>query len=146
MMKTGQFLRREEITLSAASTCVICFRTLYAPTKARLIEQEWLHRCDQGDYCLEETAPLECGPALYVFHYSAKDGPMKVECTSGPDWRIASREAADQHCAALRGHGVYIREHDCDFVVEGLPDGTFAIACTMHAEHLRIASPAVRAR
>jgi hypothetical protein len=149
MMKMGQFLRRDEITLSAASTCIICFHTLYAPTKALLIEQEWLHMCEQGDYCLEEPAPLECGPATmpaYVFRYSTKDGPMKIEYTYRPDWMIASREAANEHCAALRSHGDYVREHHCEFAVEELTDGMFAIVCATLPESLRIGSPAVHAR
>jgi len=82
----------------------------------------------------------------YVFRCNRKDGPMNVEYTYGPDWKIASREAANQYRAALRIHGVDIREHHCDFAVEELADGTFAIACTTHPEHLPIASPAVHAR
>jgi hypothetical protein len=82
----------------------------------------------------------------YVFRYSTKDGPMKVEFTYVPDWKIVSREAAYQHFAALRSHGLYLKEHHCDFAVEELADGTFAIACTTHPEHLRTASTAVHAQ
>jgi len=61
-MGKHDFLRRDDVKYSAASVCITCFQTLYAPTKSQLIEMEDAHSCDQRDHRVEEPLPLEWFP------------------------------------------------------------------------------------
>jgi hypothetical protein len=57
-------------------------------------------------------------------------------------WPISERSEAEAECAKLRGFGIHIGTHFCDFAVESLDNGTFAILCLSHPVELALAGAA----
>ena len=71
---------------------------------------------------------------LYVASY----GPLNEKCpvlvsySLRPSSLIASREDADLQCARLNRMQVHVGQHSCEFEVEELDGGEFALACINH--------------
>lgn len=55
-----------------------------------------------------------------------------------PEWSFPDRQIAEVECAALRRMNVHIGAHFCDFAVESLENGAFAIVCLSHPENLML--------
>ena len=59
---------------------------------------------------------------------------VDVQYCKEPDWKIPLRELAEPELRILCGMHVHIGLHYCEFSVEELPDGAFAIVCLSHPE------------
>jgi hypothetical protein len=59
---------------------------------------------------------------------------VEVQYCEEPDWRIAFREMADSELRILTDMRVHVGLHYCEFAVEELPKGEFAIICPSHPE------------
>jgi hypothetical protein len=59
---------------------------------------------------------------------------VDVQYCKEPDWKIELRELAESELRILRGMRVHVGSHYCEFSVEELPDGAFAIVCLSHPE------------
>jgi hypothetical protein len=59
---------------------------------------------------------------------------VEVEYCKEPDWRIAFRELAESELKILTDMCVHVGSHYCEFAVEELPEGEFAIICPSHPE------------
>jgi|ERR1700733_3786554 hypothetical protein len=55
-----------------------------------------------------------------------------------PEWTLPDRPSAEIECGILRRMGVHIGPHYCEFAVESLDNGEFAIVCLTHPEHLKL--------
>lgn len=53
-------------------------------------------------------------------------------------WSISSRVEAETECSKLRGWKIHVGAHYCDFAVESLEDGKFAIICLSHPVELAL--------
>lgn len=62
-----------------------------------------------------------------------------VNYSAEPDWLLPDRSTAEIECASLRGMDVHVGSHYCNFAVETVDDGQFAIACLSHPKDLRLA-------
>ncbi len=71
-----------------------------------------------------------------------RDEPTDVGYAATPEWRIETREVADYQCSKLRQMRVHVGEHYCEFEVEKLSEGDFAVVCASHPDHLKVARPA----
>ena len=85
---------------------------------------------------------------VYVRGYRQKDAdeaqPLKrpveriedveVQYCKEPDWRIAFRDLAESESKILTEMRVHVGPHYCEFVVEELPEGKFAIVCPSHPD------------
>jgi hypothetical protein len=93
---------------------------------------------------------------VYVLGYQQKDkdkvqppkrpfDPIEdvdVQYCKQPEWKITLRELAESELRILRDMRVHIGSHYCEFSVEELPDGAFAIVCLSHPELTATAPPA----
>jgi|GEM_PF-1856629 hypothetical protein len=59
---------------------------------------------------------------------------VDVQYCKEPDWKIPLRELAEPELRILRDMRVHVGSHYCEFSVEELPDGAFAIVCLSHPE------------
>jgi hypothetical protein len=59
---------------------------------------------------------------------------VEVQYCKEPDWKIETREWAELELRILRDMRVHVGSHYCEFSVEELPDGAFAIVCLSHPE------------
>jgi hypothetical protein len=59
---------------------------------------------------------------------------VEVQYCKEPDWRIAFRELAESELRILTDMRVHVGLHYCEFAVEELPEGEFAIICPSHPE------------
>ena len=59
-----------------------------------------------------------------------------VQYRPSPDdaWEIGTRDEAEMHCRVLNGSQAHHGPHYCEFSVEELPEGAFAIVCLSHPE------------
>lgn len=85
---------------------------------------------------------------VYVLGYRQKDedkvqppkrpfDPIEnvdVQYCKEPDWKIALRELAESELLILCAMRVHVGSHYCEFSVEELPEGAFAIVCLSHPE------------
>jgi hypothetical protein len=63
----------------------------------------------------------------------------KVGYCAVPEWTFADRSAAEIECGYMRGWDVRMEDgHRCDFAVETMDSGGFAIVCLSHPEHLKL--------
>lgn len=60
---------------------------------------------------------------------------IEVGYSKEPKWTVASREEANYQCRTLRGVDVHVGPHYCEFSVEELPNGEFAIVCLSHPDN-----------
>jgi hypothetical protein len=58
--------------------------------------------------------------------------PLIVQFTKDPHWTLPAKEQAESERFILQRQGVFAGEHFCEFAVEELPDGKFAIFCPNH--------------
>ena len=83
----------------------------------------------------------------YVFGYRPIKEQERLETTVGSDgdywvkysatpenWTIPERRLADVECDILRRMRVHVDAHYCEFSVEELRDGEFAVVCTTHPD------------
>lgn len=63
---------------------------------------------------------------------------IEVQYHSRPVWRIPSHEA-EWRCAELQRSRIHVGQHYCEFSLEELPEGNFAIVCESHPSELRTA-------
>ena len=56
----------------------------------------------------------------------------EVEYSDKPELVFDAPETAGMHCEVLNGMQVYVGEHYCQFEIEKLNDGQFAIVCKSH--------------
>jgi hypothetical protein len=60
---------------------------------------------------------------------------LDVWFSKGPEyWKIASLEEAEPELQYLRNCRVHIGSHYCEFSIEELPGGEFAVVCLSHPE------------
>jgi hypothetical protein len=59
---------------------------------------------------------------------------VEVQYCNELDWKIAFRELAESELRILTGMRVHVGLHYCEFAVEELPEGEFAIICPSHPE------------
>jgi len=59
---------------------------------------------------------------------------VDVQYSKQPDWKITLRELAAPELRILRNMRVHVGSHYCEFSIEELPDGAFAIFCLSHPE------------
>lgn len=85
---------------------------------------------------------------VYVLGYRQKDAdkvePPKrpfervenvdVQYCKEPGWKIGFRELAESELRILREMNVHVGQHYCEFTVEELREGGFAIICPSHPE------------
>ena len=71
----------------------------------------------------------------YVFGYGNLDGPWKVDFRDVPTL-VLNRYGADLHSGCLRSLGIHVGDHHCNFAVEELNGGEFAIVCPTHPKHV----------
>jgi len=65
-----------------------------------------------------------------------------VEYRATPDdWKMSTRDEAEMHCQDLNRMQVHVGPHYCEFSVEELPEGDFAIVCLSHPELPATRSP-----
>jgi hypothetical protein len=64
-------------------------------------------------------------------HFQPKEDYW-VQYSDHPDWRIAVREIAESDLRILTSMRVRVGDHYCDFAIEELPEGGFAIICPAH--------------
>jgi hypothetical protein len=55
-----------------------------------------------------------------------------VDYSDQPKLRFAIRGDAEGYRQALQGWGVHVGSHYCDFALDPLSNGEFAIVCTSH--------------
>ena len=78
---------------------------------------------------------------LYVLGYRGRDAEqdrfipdgVEVIYSKEPRWRMAHHGLAEAERLNLEQMSVYVGEHHCDFSVEALPEGGFAIVCLSHS-------------
>ena len=95
---------------------------------------------------------------VYVLGYRPKEDeddkwlpppkPWRVEdyvmgCSAGPEWTFPDRSLAEDELVELRKMGFHFGEHYCDFAVETLDDGEFALVCLSHPAELKLAGKPV---
>lgn len=79
---------------------------------------------------------------VYVRGYATVEQPSQtrpfmpvdnvvVEYSETPEWRVSVFHA-DYELRTLRGVGVHVGEHYCDFVLEKLAEDEYAIVCESH--------------
>jgi hypothetical protein len=85
---------------------------------------------------------------VYVLGYQQKDEdkvePPKrpfdhvenvdVQYCKEPEWKIMLRGLAESELRILRDMRVHVGSHYCEFSVEELPEGEFAIVCLSHPD------------
>ena len=59
---------------------------------------------------------------------------VDVQYCTEPDWKITLRELAEPELRILRDMRVHVGSHYCEFSIEELLDGAFAIVCLSHPE------------
>lgn len=59
---------------------------------------------------------------------------VEVQYCKKPDWKIALRELAESELRILCDMRVHVSPHYCEFAIEELPEGGFAIVCPSHTE------------
>jgi hypothetical protein len=59
---------------------------------------------------------------------------VDVQFSEAPEWKIDLRELAESELRILTGMHVHVGQHYCEFAVEDLPEGEFAIVCPAHPE------------
>ena len=59
---------------------------------------------------------------------------IEVQYSNEPDWKIAFRELAESELRILTDMRVHVGLYNCEFAVEDLPEGEFAIICPSHPE------------
>lgn len=59
---------------------------------------------------------------------------VEVQYCKKPDWKIAFRELAESELSILAELRVHVGSHYCEFAIEELPEGEFAIICPSHPE------------
>lgn len=59
---------------------------------------------------------------------------VDVQYSEGPEWKMPFREYAETELRILVGMRVHVGPHYCEFSLEELPEGEFAIACLSHPE------------
>lgn len=68
-------------------------------------------------------------------------GPMPastlVAYSDKPEWVIPSGDEAEMECKTLNRLNVHVGTHLCNFSVEELPSGEFAVICADHAGRVR---------
>ena len=62
----------------------------------------------------------------YEIHYSDR-----------PEWRLGALELAEADCRLLNSMQVHVGPHYCQFEIEELEPGLFAIVCKSHPDKLR---------
>jgi hypothetical protein len=62
--------------------------------------------------------------------------PPIVQYGSYPGWTLPERHLAEIALLEVNRMGVSVNEHWCEFAVDDLPEGGFAIYCTNHPKHL----------
>jgi hypothetical protein len=77
-------------------------------------------------------------PPTRPFEQVEKTG---VQYCAEPTWTLHDRPSAEVECATLRNAGIHIGAHYCDFAVESLENGAFAIVCLTHPVDLKLAKP-----
>jgi hypothetical protein len=62
------------------------------------------------------------------------ENPEKIEVSYSqqPSWKISALESAQAELRILQGLAVHVGLHRCEFSIEELPDGEFAIVCLAH--------------
>lgn len=99
----------------------------------------------KGDHGARDTIPLM---KVYVRGYRQKNTDkvqpphrpfervedVEIEYCKEPDWKIAFRELAESELRILTDMRVHVGSHYCEFAVEELPEGEFAITCPAHPE------------
>jgi hypothetical protein len=50
------------------------------------------------------------------------------------DWKMMTRDEAEMHCRDLNRMQAHVGPHYCEFSVEELPEGAFAIVCLSHPD------------
>jgi hypothetical protein len=58
--------------------------------------------------------------------------PPIVEFDRDPLWKLPAKELADVELLILERMGVSVGQHFCQFSVEELPEGEFALVCRNH--------------
>jgi hypothetical protein len=59
---------------------------------------------------------------------------VDVQYCDGPDWKMPYREHAEMELRILAAMRVHVGPHYCEFSLEELPEGEFAIVCLSHPE------------
>jgi hypothetical protein len=57
---------------------------------------------------------------------------VRVDYCPEPEWKIPTREMAAIELQTLQRMWVYVEGHYCEFSIDELPDGAFAIVCLSH--------------
>ena len=70
----------------------------------------------------------------------ARPENVDVQYSGTPAWKMASLYEAEAELAALRRMDVRVGSHYCQFEVEPLSEGAFALVCTNHPDHLKLAA------
>jgi hypothetical protein len=67
-----------------------------------------------------------------------RENPEEVEVSYSqqPSWRISSRDSAQAEIRILEELAVHVGLHRCEFSIEELHDGKFAIVCLAHENSL----------
>jgi hypothetical protein len=61
-------------------------------------------------------------------------GNVEVQYGDGPDWKMPFREYAETELRTLAEMRIHVGPHYCEFSLEELPEGEFAIVCLSHPE------------
>ena len=61
-------------------------------------------------------------------------GDIEVAYSKEAQWKMPMFYLANIECDILRGMRVHIGSHNCEFSVEELPEGEFAIVCLFHPD------------
>jgi hypothetical protein len=65
---------------------------------------------------------------------------IDVGYSGTPAWKMESLYEAEVELATLRRMDVHVGSHYCQFEVEALSEGAFALVCTNHPDHLKLAT------
>jgi hypothetical protein len=69
----------------------------------------------------------------------------EVAFSVAPAWKIATLPVAQRECEILQGLHVRVGyHHSCEFSVEELPEGEFAIVCFSQPESVQLAAKVLK--